>query len=95
MISTAVMINLGKTFGNLMVDLQIANEKLRNRAVRIIQAATNCDSIAAEQALLDSGNQVKVAIVMILLGLPRTAAEEALTQGDSRIRTVLSRANNA
>ena len=95
MISTAVMINLGKTFGNLMVDLQIANEKLRNRAVRIIQAATNCDSIAAEQALLDSGNQVKVAIVMILLGLPRTAAEEALTQGDSRIRTVLSRAQNA
>ncbi|MFM8897792.1 MAG: N-acetylmuramic acid 6-phosphate etherase [Actinomycetota bacterium] len=95
MISTAVMINLGKTFGNLMVDLQIANEKLRNRAVRIIQAATNCDSTTSEQALLDSGNQVKVAIVMILLGLPRAAAEEALTRGESRIRTVLSQAQNA
>lgn len=95
MISTAVMINLGKTFGNLMVDLQIANEKLRNRAVRIIQAATNCDSTTSEQALLDSGNQVKVAIVMILLGLPRAAAEEALARGESRIRTVLSQAQNA
>ena len=95
MISTAVMINLGKTFGNLMVDLQIANEKLRNRAVRIIQAATNCDSSTAERALNDSGNQVKVAIVMILLGLTRAAAEAALTQGDSRIRTVLAQAENA
>lgn len=95
MISTAVMINLGKTFGNLMVDLQVANEKLRNRAVRIIQAATNCDVESAERALHDSGNQVKVSIVMILLGISRQAAEEALAQADSRIRTVLAKAENA
>jgi len=95
MISTAVMINLGKTFGNLMVDLQIANEKLRNRAIRIIQAATNCDVGTAERTLQDSGNQVKVSIVMILLGISKQAAEEALAQADSRIRTVLSKAENA
>ena len=95
MISTAVMINLGKTYGNLMVDLQIANEKLRNRAVRIIKAATNCEAEVAEEALVNSGNQVKVAIVMILLGIPRTEAEKALTLSNSRIRTVLKNVKNA
>jgi N-acetylmuramic acid 6-phosphate etherase len=78
-----------------MVDLQIANEKLRNRAIRIIQAATNCDVGTAERTLQDSGNQVKVSIVMILLGISKQAAEEALAQADSRIRTVLSKAENA
>lgn len=95
MISTAVMINLGKTYGNLMVDLQIANEKLRNRAVRIIQAATNCTTEVAEEALVNSGNQVKVAIVMILLGISRAEAEKALTLSNSRIRTVLKNVENA
>lgn len=95
MISTAVMINLGKTFGNLMVDLQIANEKLRYRAIRIIEAATHCDEGVAERALHESGNQVKVAIVMILLGISRLSAEAALAQADSRIRTVLAQAENA
>jgi N-acetylmuramic acid 6-phosphate etherase len=95
MISTAVMINLGKTFGNLMVDLQIANDKLRNRAIRIIQAATNCGVEVAESALVNSGNQVKVAIVMILLGISRTEAERALALSDSRIRTVLKNVENA
>jgi N-acetylmuramic acid 6-phosphate etherase len=95
MISTAVMINLGKTFGNLMVDLQIANDKLRNRAIRIIQAATNCGAEVAESALINSGNQVKVAIVMILLGISRTEAERALALSDSRIRTVLKNVENA
>lgn len=95
MISTAVMINLGKTFGNLMVDLQIANDKLRNRAIRIIQAATNCEAEVAESALINSGNQVKVAVVMILLGISRTEAERALTLSGSRIRSVLRNVENA
>lgn len=88
------MINLGKTYGNLMVDLQIANEKLRNRAKRIIQAATNCEESVAENALNESANQVKVAIVMILLNIPRTEAETALSRADSRIRHVLEKAQN-
>jgi N-acetylmuramic acid 6-phosphate etherase len=94
MISTAVMINLGKTFGNLMVDLQIANQKLRNRAIRIIQAATHCEESVAENALNESSNQVKVAIVMILLNISRTEAETALSRADSRIRHVLEKAKN-
>ena len=95
MISTAVMINLGKTYGNLMVDLQVANEKLRNRAIRIIQSATACNEAQAKSALEDSGNQVKVAIVMILLGLTRGEAEASLAGANSRIREVLNKAKNA
>lgn len=95
MISTAVMINLGKTYGNLMVDLQVANEKLRNRAIRIIQSATSCNEAQAKSALEDSGNQVKVAIVMILLGLTRGEAEASLAGANSRIREVLNKAKNA
>jgi N-acetylmuramic acid 6-phosphate etherase len=94
MISTAVMINLGKTYGNLMVDLQVANEKLRMRAMRIIQSATQCDEARAKTALADSGNQVKVAIVMILLGLSRGEAETSLVEANSRIREVLNRRKN-
>ncbi|MEN9293167.1 MAG: N-acetylmuramic acid 6-phosphate etherase, partial [Actinomycetota bacterium] len=67
MISTVTMINLGKTFGNLMVDLQVTNVKLKDRAIRIIQAATQIDAKRAEAALSAANNQVKVAIVMLLL----------------------------
>ena len=95
MISTAVMIKLGKTYGNLMVDLQVANEKLRNRAIRIIQTATACDEVRAKSALEESGNQVKVAIVMILLGLTNSEAEASLTVANSRIREVLNKVKNA
>ncbi len=67
MISTITMIRLGKTFGNLMVDLQITNEKLQKRAVRIIQNATAATPAEAETALKESGNRVKIAILMLLL----------------------------
>lgn len=95
MISTAVMIKLGKSYGNLMVDLQVANEKLRNRAIRIIQAATQCENQIAEAALNDSGNQVKVAIIMVMLGMSRVEAEAALSGAENRIRVVLEKARNA
>jgi len=75
MISTVSMIKLGKTYGNLMVDLQVSNIKLRDRAIRIIQAATSCDFKRAQEALQESKDQVKVAIVMILLD---SSAEKAL-----------------
>jgi N-acetylmuramic acid 6-phosphate etherase len=84
------MIGLGKTYGNLMVDLQVSNEKLRDRALRIIQAATKCDNLSASKALDESDNHVKVAIVMLLLGITRLEAEEKLVLADSRIRKVIS-----
>ncbi|MBU3692866.1 MAG: N-acetylmuramic acid 6-phosphate etherase [Candidatus Nanopelagicaceae bacterium] len=89
MISTVTMINLGKTFGNLMVDLQVTNVKLRDRAIRIIQAATQVDAKRAEAALLAANNQVKVAIVMLLLQVTPTEAISALESANSRVREAL------
>ncbi len=89
MISTVTMINLGKTFGNLMVDLQVTNVKLRDRAIRIIQAATQVDARRAEEALVAANNQVKVAIVMLLLQVTPTEAISALESANSRVREAL------
>ena len=89
MISTVTMINLGKTFGNLMIDLQVTNIKLQDRAIRIIQAATQCEAAEAEAKLLEADNQVKVAIAMILLGVSADEARVALKSANSRLREVV------
>lgn len=89
MISTITMVRLGKTFGNLMVDLQITNEKLRDRAKRIISQATGVSRSEAAQALVDSGDEVKVAIVMILLGIDAPSARKRLSSASNRVRDAL------
>jgi len=89
MISTITMIRLGKTFGNLMVDLQITNEKLMDRAVRIIQNATGADRGVAVTALEGSGHRVKVAILMILLQVDAIDAEARLKTASNHIRQAL------
>lgn len=94
MISTATMINLGKTFGNLMVDLQVTNQKLHDRAIRIIQAATQCDKLEAERALEEANKEVKVAIVMLLLEISAIDAKKALDSSHSRVREVLKCTDN-
>jgi N-acetylmuramic acid 6-phosphate etherase len=94
MISTVSMINLGKTYGNLMVDLQVSNIKLRDRAIRIIQAATSCDVKKAKDALQESKDQVKVAIVMILLDTSAEKALELLKASGSRVRAALDKPLN-
>ena len=86
MLSTVTMINLGKTFGNLMVDLQVTNVKLRDRAIRIIQAATSVEAKEAEAALMAADNQVKVAIVMLLLQVTPDQARASLAAANSRVR---------
>lgn len=91
MLSTGAMILMGKTFGNLMVDLQVNNVKLRDRAERIIVSATGCDMKRASELLISSGEQVKVAILMELLGVGRGEAESALALADGRIRQALER----
>ena len=94
MISTVSMINLGKTYGNLMVDLQVNNIKLRDRAIRIIQAATSCDVERAQEALKEAQDQVKVAIVMILLGISANEARSSLKSANSRVRDALKKPMN-
>jgi N-acetylmuramic acid 6-phosphate etherase len=77
MLSTGLMVRLGMTYGNLMVNVRPTNAKLVDRAERIIAAATGCTMLVAAQLLQDAGS-VKTAIVMRKLTLDRTTAEAKL-----------------
>jgi N-acetylmuramic acid 6-phosphate etherase len=77
MLSTGVMIRTGAVYGNLMVNVKPTNDKLVDRAHRIIMAATRCDRYTATRLLIEGGS-VKVAIAMQQLSVPREVAEERL-----------------
>jgi len=90
MLTTAAMIRLGKTYGNLMVDVQPTNAKLRERAVRIVMEATGIEDGPARDALVEAGDEVKVAIVAILQDLPAAEARDRLAASGGVVRTALS-----
>jgi N-acetylmuramic acid 6-phosphate etherase len=84
MISTISMIRLGKTFGNLMVDVYATNEKLKSRVRRIVQAATGAAPERVDEALEASAGNAKVAIVSLLAGVDAETARARLeAAGDS------------
>lgn len=89
MLSTGVMVRLGKTYGNLMVDLQVKNEKLRARARRMVAQACGIDEEAATAVLEACGGNVKTAIVSQLANLPPAAAQTALAQTNGNVRQAL------
>jgi N-acetylmuramic acid 6-phosphate etherase len=84
MLSTGIMIRTGAVYGNLMVNVKPTNNKLIDRAHRIIMAATGCDRYTANRLLYEAGS-VKVAIAMQKLSLPRAAAEERLAQANGSL----------
>lgn len=86
MLSTAVMIRLGKVYGNLMVDVHPTNAKLRRRAIRILQEATGADAGAASRALDATGYRVKPAVVMLLAGVDASEALRRLSEADGFVR---------
>jgi N-acetylmuramic acid 6-phosphate etherase len=86
MLSTATMIRLGKVYGNLMVDVQPTNAKLRRRAVRILQEAAGADPQAAQAALEATGYQVKPALVMLLAAVDADEARRRLSAADGFVR---------
>jgi len=85
MLTTASMIRLGKVYGNLMVDLMPVNRKLVERSKRLIRQATGCSKDEAEAAFLASGSKPKIAILMVLLNIGATQAEELLASAEGRI----------
>jgi N-acetylmuramic acid 6-phosphate etherase len=89
MITTGAMIRIGKTFGNLMVDLRATNLKLKDRSERILVEVCGVSREEARQLLDASGGSVKLAIVMQKLGLARPDAETALRAGGGVIRRVV------
>jgi N-acetylmuramic acid 6-phosphate etherase len=88
MLSTGVMIRTGAVYGNLMVNVQPTNEKLVDRAQRIIAAATGVDRATAEKLLTEAGS-VKVAIAMQKLGIDRSSAEARLKAADGKLAHAL------
>ncbi|TME41054.1 MAG: hypothetical protein E6I75_03775 [Chloroflexi bacterium] len=90
--SSTLMIRLGKVYGNLMVDVQATNDKLRQRATRLVSDAAGVDAGTAAQALLEAKGAVKVAIVMLRLNTTAQEAEQRLQQADGRLRVVLGEA---
>jgi N-acetylmuramic acid 6-phosphate etherase len=87
--SSALMIRLGKVYGNLMVDVQTTNDKLRRRAAHLVQQATGVDARRAEQALVEAADEVKTAIAMLRLGIAPMDARHRLAAVDGRLRVVL------
>jgi len=88
MLSTGAMVRLGYVFGNLMVNVQPTNVKLRDRAARIIVAVTGLGYDEAA-ALIQSAGSVKTAIVMAKLGVARSDAEKRLAATHGRLRPAL------
>ncbi len=82
MLSTASMIRSGKSYKNLMIDVNASNEKLYARAVRIVMQATECDFALAEKALAQANNQTKIASLMVLTGLSAEQATIALSNNN-------------
>lgn len=88
-ISTATMVRLGKTYGNLMVDLRPTNEKLRVRSARIVAHITNATLADAQRALEASEWKTKVASAMIIGGVDADTARERLALYEGRLRPTL------
>jgi len=90
MLSTGAMIRLGYIYGNLMVNVQPTNEKLVDRAIRIIVQATNTSREQATQLFEASARTVRTAIVMGKLGISKAQAEHRLERASGRIADALN-----
>jgi N-acetylmuramic acid 6-phosphate etherase len=89
MISTAAMIRAGRTYRNLMVYMQAANDKLRERSRRIVQQATGATPEAAARALHDTDQEMVTAIVVLLAGVDTAQARERLARAGGVVREAL------
>ncbi|MFD3932861.1 N-acetylmuramic acid 6-phosphate etherase [Streptomyces sp. NPDC058614] len=92
MLSTITMIRLGKTYGNLMVDVRASNEKLRARSRRIVSLATGATDEEIEHALAATDGEVKNAILSILGGVDGPTAARLLEESHGHLRAALAAA---
>lgn len=89
MITTASMVKMGKTYGNLMVDVQPKSSKLKDRAIRIVCEICEVDSDEAVQLLKNSGWSVKIAVIMKIKNISREGAEKLLNENKGLLRKAL------
>lgn len=86
MVTTASMVRIGKTYGNLMVDLQVTAAKLEDRGRRILRRLLGIDDVDAGELLADAGGSVKTALVMRRRGVDREEAVRLLAEADGFLR---------
>ncbi|HCS62204.1 MAG TPA: N-acetylmuramic acid 6-phosphate etherase [Microbacterium sp.] len=91
MFSTIVMVQQGKAYGNLMVDLKATNHKLRERAIRMVQTIADVSREDALAALQTSDFDVKLAAIMLLRAEELAAARERLAAANGRLRNALEK----
>jgi N-acetylmuramic acid 6-phosphate etherase len=89
MLSTLTMVRLGKTYGNVMIDLQASNKKLHVRAQRTVMAVTGCGPADATGALEQADGSAKVATLMLLAGIGAKEAERRLDAHEGVLRSAL------
>jgi N-acetylmuramic acid 6-phosphate etherase len=90
MLSTLAMVNVGKVYGNLMVEMRAGNEKLRGRAVSIVATAAEVTESEAAEALARAAGRMSIAILMLAGRLNADAAEVALTHAGGNLRHALA-----
>jgi N-acetylmuramic acid 6-phosphate etherase len=90
MLTTASMIKIGKVYGNLMVDVQMTNEKLRKRAENIVKTATGASDEEASTALAEQHNNTKAAILQIMTGLKGNEVLQLLEKHSGHLRDAVS-----
>ncbi|HQW66312.1 MAG TPA: N-acetylmuramic acid 6-phosphate etherase [Gemmatimonadales bacterium] len=89
MLTTGALVRLGKTWGNLMVDVQVTNAKLADRGERIVMEALGVPRASARDAIRAAGGRVRTAIVMLHDGVDAAQAEERLAAVDRRLRAIV------
>ena len=89
MLSTAAMVRLGHVYDNLMIDIAQTNEKLRQRALRILTEASGADASKAKHALRQSGHDLRKALVMLKNGVDAKAARARLAVAKGNLRQAL------
>ncbi len=95
MLSTAVMVRLGHVYDNWMIDVALSNQKLRRRGLRILEEATGASRSAAEHALRQSKNNLRVALVMLKSGIGAGEARQRLAAAAGNVRKALQAASRA
>ncbi|ELS04486.1 N-acetylmuramic acid 6-phosphate etherase [Xenococcus sp. PCC 7305] len=88
-ISTGVMVRLGKVYGNRMIDVSVTNSKLRDRALRIINDLTDLNRQEAEKLLFRSGQKVKLALLMHWTGVGAEEGKKLLEEHQGNLRAAL------
>lgn len=93
-LSTGVMVRLGKVYGNRMVDVAVTNNKLRDRALRILQDLTGLSREASDILLERSGKWVKLALLMHWTGLDKEQSLQLLSQNQGNLRAAIASGKN-